>query len=87
MEPFAPMLAGALDHFCLKNQWKINVFGPNIGLGVAEVSRPGWLAWQAWLARLDGLSGTPGGMVGSPGKPGWGARRLGWPAWLAGLAG
>ena len=65
------MLAGSLDHFCLKNQWKINVFGPNIGLGVAEVSRPGWLAWQAWLARLDGLS------------HGW----LTWQAWLAGLDG
>ena len=87
MEPFPSMVAGPLDHFCLKNQWKISVFGPNIGLGVAEVSRPGWLAWQAWLARLDGLSGTPGGLVGSPGQLGWGARRLGWPAWLAGLAG
>ena len=63
MEPFAPMLAGALDHFCLKNQWKINVFGPNIGLGVAEVSRPGWGARRMSGRMSSRMSGRMSGQM------------------------
>ena len=59
------MVAGPLDHFCLKNQWKINIFGSNMSLRVPSVCRA-WLgcqeAWpagqEAWLAgRLTGRLG------------------------------
>ena len=61
------MLARVADHFCLKNQWKINIFGSNMSLRVAGVSRPGWGArgpgWLAWLgcqeAWVAGLSDRP----------------------------
>ena len=51
------MLAGPLDHFCLKNQWKINVFGSNMSLRVPSVCRA-WLGCQeACLAGLNGWLG------------------------------
>ena len=60
MEGVAPMLAGPLDHFCLKNQWKINVFGSNMSLRVPSVCRA-WLGCQE--ARLAGLAGLPGWLI------------------------
>ena len=47
------MVAGPLDHFCLKNQWKIKIFGSNMSLRVPSVCRT-WLGCQE--ARLAGLA-------------------------------
>ena len=54
------MVAGVPDHFCLKNQWKINVFGSNMSLRVPSVCRA-WLGCQE--ARLAGLAGQPGWLI------------------------